>query len=163
MCGLGCHRVVYIPQDPDSSRHYDPLPLSQQISFISCTVAHSAKQSVADIQILPSDSWDPQTQLLVTPIPSKALGAVFMKHSLTSSLTVFGGSLSKPWIHSFCAPAVSPEQWSAYQPSGTESDTSQLIVTDHFQKRRILTSNISVKDVEIGSRREYFVIHLTLD
>jgi len=95
------------------------------------------------IEVLPSTSWDPQSGLFIANRQAGTLGGIFIKHKSTSTLTVFGlFHTGLRWIFTRSGRWLECQEWSTYQPSGNEGQTSEKVISDSGSRQIRCTSEI---------------------
>ena len=158
----GGHRVVFVRQNPGAIHSYRSWPQNMVIFQVgwewgSCT---EVIEQCSDVQVFPLTSWDPQTGTLIADREAETLGAVFIKHKATSTLTLFGlTSSGEPWVQILSGSSLNLEQWTSYQHTGTEKKTCQVVIDESGPKKISCTSTIWEKaDAEVG--RQTFVVFI---
>ena len=96
-------------------------------------------------KVLPEDSWNCQTQWFMSSQESGPVGAIvdYHKHtSNTSTMTIFGlGANREPWVVSLSETGW-PGDWMAYMPSGKETQSSDVVLSQSTSSEDVYKSRI---------------------
>lgn len=157
----GGHRVVYIRQNPSTLGYHNPWPQDMEIFQVGWEWGSCADviEQCSDVQVFPLTSWNPQAGIVTADRRAGCLGAVFIKHKATSTLTLFGlTSSGDPWVQILSGSSLTPEQWSSYQLTGAEKKTCQVVIDESVSKKISCTSRIWEKADDSGLGRQTFVV-----
>lgn len=167
----GQHNTVYVLQESKMLDYNDPIPRNLSIFGIGWQRSSTAavSEQLVGFQVFPTASWNPQTHIFTANRHSRgfgdsgALGAILTQHKSTSTLTVFGVSPSnKPWVSTLLQPPFEIHEWVIFKPSGTETATSQAIISDTASSQIICEATIWADGTESKHERKTFVVLISV-